>query len=139
MHYLINIIKEIYYFFENNIIANSMELNRETAMRLWNKTFGKEISAHDFAGRKIVKGAYNDRNSEFAWNVDHVYPQSKGGATNDSNLIVCHILTNDEKANKFPCFTTNKKKFEILKVQNHYEIRNLSNSKEKQQDKGCVF
>lgn len=110
-----------------------MELNRETAMRLWNKTFGKETSAHDFTGRKIVKGAYNDRNSEFAWNVDHIYPQSKGGATNDSNLIVCHVLTNDEKANKFPCFTANKKKFEILKVQNHYEIKSLSNNKKEQQ------
>lgn len=109
-----------------------MELNRETAMRLWNKTFGKETSVQDFTGRKIVKGAYNDRNSEFAWNVDHIYPQSKGGATNDSNLIVCHILTNDEKANKFPCFTANKKKFEILKVQNHYEIKKLSSSKEQQ-------
>ena len=110
-------------------MAISMELNRETAMRLWNKTFGKETSAYDFTGRKIVKGAYNDRNSEFAWNVDHIYPQSKGGATNDSNLIVCHVLTNDEKANKFPCFTANKKKFEILKVQNHHEIKSLSNNK----------
>ena len=109
-------------------MTNYMELNRETAMRLWNKTFGKEVSTHDFTGRKIVKGAYNDRNSEFGWNVDHIYPQSKGGATNDSNLVVCHVLTNDEKSNKFPCFIANKKKFEILKVQNHYEIRNLSNS-----------
>lgn len=120
-------------------MAISMELNRETAMRLWNKTFGKETSAHDFTGRKIVKGAYNDRNSEFAWNVDHIYPQSKGGATNDSNLIVCHVLTNDEKADKFPCFTANKKKFEILKVQNHYEIKNLSNSKEKTQETTVNF
>jgi len=119
-------------------MAISMELNRETAMRLWNKTFGKETSAHDFTGRKIVKGAYNDRNSEFAWNVDHIYPQSKGGATNDSNLIVCHILTNNEKANKFPCFTANKKKFEILKVQNHYEIKSLSNNKKEQQQQKDV-
>ena len=115
-----------------------MELNRETAMRLWNKTFGKETSVHDFTGRKIVKGAYNDRNSEFAWNVDHIYPQSKGGATNDSNLIVCHVLTNDEKANKFPCFTANKKKFEILKVQNHYEIKSLSNNKKEEQQQKDV-
>lgn len=119
-------------------MAISMELNRETAMRLWNKTFGKETSAHDFTGRKIVKGAYNDRNSEFAWNVDHIYPQSKGGATNDSNLIVCHVLTNDEKANKFPCFTANKKKFEILKIQNHYEIKSLSNNKKEQQQQKDV-
>ena len=116
-----------------------MELNRETAMRLWSKTFGKETSVFDFSGRKIVKGAYNDRNSEFAWNVDHIYPQSKGGATNDSNLIVCHILTNDEKADKFPCFTANKQKFEIIKVQNHYEIKNLSNVKDVQQNEETNF
>ena len=116
-----------------------MELNRETAMRLWSKTFGKETSVYDFSGRKIVKGAYNDRNSEFAWNVDHIYPQSKGGATNDSNLIVCHILTNDEKADKFPCFTANKQKFEIIKVQNHYEIKKLSSVKHVQQNKETNF
>lgn len=110
-----------------------MELNKETAMRLWNRTYGKETSCSDYAGRKIVKGAYNDRNSEFAWNVDHIYPQSKGGKTNDSNLIICHILTNDEKADKFPCFTANKQKFEILKVQNHYEIKSLSNHKNERQ------
>lgn len=116
-----------------------MELNRETAMRLWSKTFGKETSVFDFSGRRIVKGAYNDRNSEFAWNVDHIYPQSKGGATNDSNLIVCHILTNDEKADKFPCFTANKQNFEIIKVQNHYEIKNLSNVKDVKQSEETNF
>ena len=100
-----------------------MDLNRETAMRLWNKSFGKDTKATDFAGRTIAKGAYNDRNSEFGWNVDHILPQSKGGATADYNLICCHIKTNDEKADTFPCFTANGVAFEIVKVQNHYEIR----------------
>jgi hypothetical protein len=100
-----------------------MDLNRETAMRLWNKSFGKDTKAVDFAGRTIAKGAYNDRNSEFGWNVDHILPQSKGGATADYNLICCHIKTNDEKADKFPCFTANETVFEIVKVQNHYEIK----------------
>ncbi len=100
-----------------------MELNRETAMRLWNKSFGKETKATDFTGRTIAKGAYNDRNSEFGWNVDHILPQSRGGKTADHNLVCCHILTNDEKADKFPGFIANKKKFTIVKVENHYEIK----------------
>ena len=103
-----------------------MDLNRETAMRIWNKSFGKDTKAVDFAGRTIAKGAYNDRNSEFGWNVDHILPQSKGGATADYNLVCCHIKTNDEKADKFPCFTANEIAFEIVKVQNHYEIRQKS-------------
>lgn len=110
------------YFMEKdeNII---MELNRETAMRLWGKHFGKETKATDFSGRVIAKGAYGDRNSEFGWNVDHILPQSKGGTTADHNLVCCHILTNDEKADRFPAFVANGRRFEIIKVQNHYEIR----------------
>lgn len=100
-----------------------MDINRETAMRLWNKSFGKESKVKDFTGRMMAKGAYNDRNSEFGWNVDHILPQSKGGVTADHNLVCCHILTNDEKADKFPCFKANGILFEIIKVQNHYEIR----------------
>lgn len=100
-----------------------MDLNRETAMRLWSKSFGKGTKVKDFAGREIAKGAYNDRNSEYGWNVDHVLPQSRGGKTADYNLVCCHISTNDEKADKFPCFVANKLKFEIVKVENHYEIK----------------
>ena len=45
-----------------------MDLNRETAMRLWNKSFGKDTKkAVDFAGRTIAKGAYNDRIAEQRW------------------------------------------------------------------------
>lgn len=111
-----------------------MDLNRETAMRLWSKSFGKETKAVDFAGRIIAKGAYNDRNSEFGWNVDHILPQSKGGATADHNLVCCHIRTNDEKADRFPCFTANGTAFEIVKVQYHYEIRAKSKKKESEEE-----
>ena len=111
------------------IKQKSMDLNRETAMRLWNKSFGKESKVKDFAGRIMAKGAYNDRNSEFGWNVDHILPQSKGGATADHNLVCCHIKTNDEKADSFPCFNANGVSYEIVKVQNHYEVRSKSKKK----------
>ena len=103
-------------------------------MRLWNKSFGKETKVKDFAGRTIAKGAYNDRNSDCGWNVDHILPQSRGGATADHNLVCCHILTNDEKADKFPCFNANGVSFEIIRVQNHYEIRHKSNEPKKQKN-----
>lgn len=99
-----------------------MNLNKETAIRLWVQQFGKRQKAFDFAGREIAKAAYNDRNSKYGWNVDHIFPLSKGGKTADYNLICCHILTNDEKADKFPCFKANANEFEIQKRQNHYEI-----------------
>ena len=108
-----------------------MDLNKETAMRLWNKSFGKKTKVKDFTGRTIAKGAYNDRNSEFGWNVDHILPQSRCGKTADHNLVCCHILTNDEKADKFPAFKANGINFEIVKVENHYEIKLLTKETKK--------
>lgn len=83
----------------------------------------------------MVKGAYNDRKSDYGWNVDHILPQSKGGVTADHNLVCCSIKTNDEKADKFPCFTANDKKFEITKVQNHYEIKMISDNMDDEDEK----
>ena len=112
-----------------------MDLNHETAMRLWNKHYGKSTKATDFAGRKIVKGAYNDRNSEFGWNVDHILPQSRGGVTADHNLVIVNIKTNDEKADKFPGFAANGKKFTIVKVENHYEIKPMKKDNHNDEEK----
>ena len=113
-----------------------MELNKETAMRLWNEQFGSQQKAFDFAGREIAKAAYNNRNSKFGWNVDHILPQSRGGKTADHNLICCHILTNDEKADKFPCFKANDQEFEIQKRQNHYEIIPKADKKDQADKQG---
>lgn len=99
-----------------------MEINKDHALRLWNSQFGRRTKATDYAGRQMDKSAYNSRNSQFGWNVDHILPQSKGGKTSDHNLICCNIKTNDEKADSFPCFNANGQNFEIRRRQNHYEI-----------------
>ena len=101
----------------------TVEICRELAMSIWKKTYGKATKAKDFAGREMDKGAYDQRGSKFGWNLDHILPKSRGGKDTESNLICCHIITNDEKADKFPCFTANGKQFEIIKVENHYEIK----------------
>lgn len=116
-----------------------MNLNKETAIRLWTQQFGKRQKALDFAGREIAKAAYNDRNSKYGWNVDHILPLSRGGKTADHNLICCHILTNDEKADKFPCFKANAKEFEIRGRQNHYEIIARTVVQEEQEDEVVNF
>lgn len=116
-----------------------MDLNKETASRLWVQQFGKRQKATDFAGREIAKAAYNDRNSNYGWNVDHILPLSKGGKTADHNLICCHILTNDEKADKFPCFKANEKEFEIQKHQNHYEIVARTSDQKREENEAINF
>lgn len=116
-----------------------MNLNKETALRLWTQQFGKRQKTLDFAGRDIAKAAYNDRNSNYGWNVDHILPLSRGGKTADYNLICCHILTNDEKSDRFPCFKANEKEFEIQKRQNHYEIVERSPEESIEEDEVVNF
>ncbi len=99
-----------------------MEINKENALKLWASRFGKKQKVKDFAGREIMRSAYDDRNSKYGWNIDHILPQSQGGKSTESNLICCSILTNDEKQDSFPCFSANDRDFEIKRVQNHYEI-----------------
>lgn len=119
---------------------NAMEINHETAMLLWKKRYGKATRVKDFAGREMDKGSYGNRNSDYGWNLDHILPQSQGGKDTESNLICCHILTNDEKANKFPAFTANGKTFEIVKVENHYEIKEKNPKTElEEEEKGVNF
>ncbi len=115
-----------------------MNINRENAMLLWNKRYGKAIRVKDFAGREMDKGSYGNRNSKYGWNLDHICPQTQGGKDSESNLICCHITTNDEKADKFPCFIANEKNFEIVKVQNHYEIK-LTSDEETDEDDSINF
>lgn len=121
------------------INEETMQLNKETALRLWTKQFGNCQKATEFSGREIAKAAYNDRNSKFGWNVDHILPQSRGGKTTDSNLICCHILTNDEKSDKFPCFKANGRQFEIQKKQNHYEIIQIDGQQQEHQKELNLF
>lgn len=119
-----------------------MDINRETAMALWTKRYGKTVRVKDFSGREMDKGSYDNRNSKYGWNLDHILPKSKGGKDTESNLICVHIETNDEKADKFPVFNANGKTFEIVKVENHYEIKERKNNEEKQQEyqeKGINF
>lgn len=106
-----------------------MLANKETAMRLWASRYGKAQRVRDYAGRMMDRAAYGDRGSQFGWNLDHILPQSKGGKTADHNLVCCAILTNDEKADKI-CFTANGRRFQVIKVENHYEIVLLGEKEE---------
>lgn len=58
---------QVYFFLQRNEVQHmkqSMELNIETASRLWIKQFGKKQKTVYFFGRTIARGTYNDRNSE---------------------------------------------------------------------------
>lgn len=105
-----------------------MKTNYETALSIWNSTFGKNVSTTaDFANRKINRDDYDNPNSEFGWTIDFILPASKSGRNEMSNLICVHFITANEKQNKFPIFKANNKEFEIVRTNNRYRIKEITN------------
>ena len=77
-----------------------MEINKDTAMKLWEEKLGDKTEARDYEGREILKAAYGQKGSQYSWNIDHIKPKSKGGTDRVDNLQIVHISTNQEKADR---------------------------------------
>lgn len=87
------------------------------AKKLWENEFGEEEVGFDFDGCEVRKGSYNQNCSQYAWNIDHIFPKSLGGTDDFSNLQVTHIETNAERGNK-NTFWINKTKYQVKRI-NH--------------------
>lgn len=99
-----------------------MEINRKSAMKIWEEQFGGGVSAVDFAGRRIQKGAYGQRTSSFGWELVHILPKTEGGKTEPSNLICVHVRTADEKSDLFPSFKANEVSYVISESEGVWSI-----------------
>ncbi len=53
-------------------------------------------------GSKMLYGSHesiiSQRNSRYAWNIDHIIPKSRGGSNSINNLHAVHIRCNRNKA-----------------------------------------
>ena len=90
-----------------------MELNRKNAMKAWEDQFGKIVQAVDFAGRKIQKGAYEQKTSDFGWMLTYLVPKNAGGSAKPENLLCVHVKTAEEKGDSYPAFFANEKKYNV--------------------------
>jgi len=78
--------------------------------------------AYDFAGFRIKRSEYNNRRSNYGWNIDHLIPLSKNGLNSKCNKAIASIIANDQKANKTSFvieFDDEKEYYQVQKIGNN--------------------
>lgn len=90
-------------------------MSKYTTLEVWEMYYGKKEEVTDYAGRKILKSACNNRYSKYFPTLDHIRPLSKGGLDIIDNIVVCHRDTNEEKANSFPHWKANGSSFKAIR------------------------
>lgn len=91
-------------------------MSKYRTIDLWNHYYGNKEEVKDYAGRLMKKSACGNPNSKYHPTIDHVRPISQGGKDTLENIVVCHKLTNEEKADDFPHWQANGKDFIAKKV-----------------------
>lgn len=85
-----------------------LKLDEDSTIDLvWNKAFvvPKYDPARfrkDSSGAWIARFSYGDTESIFGWEIDHVYPISKGGSDDERNLRPINWRNNRSKGNDYP-------------------------------------
>ncbi len=87
-----------------------MNYSRIKLKEIWNKAPKCKCSDEDchpnnhrlcyLCKQTILFGAYWQENSNYAWDVDHIKPISRGGSNDIFNLMPCCIECNRKKGNK---------------------------------------
>ena len=81
-----------------------------TKKDVWNKGkiipgYKPDIYRQDLAGAWIKWDDYGNINSDYGWEIDHIYPESKGGSDDLSNLKPLQWANNRSKGDNYPLFT----------------------------------
>lgn len=87
-----------------------MTFNEDTIKKVWLKGvivegYDPSLFRKDACGAWIMWDKYAAIDSPFGWEIDHVFPQSRGGGDELVNLRPLHIMNNRSKGNDYPSYT----------------------------------
>lgn len=80
---------------------------------VWEKGFiikGKDQEKwrKDVCGALMYRKFYGRQDIDYGWNIDHIYPESKGGNHDIDNLRPMHWENNLSKSDNYPTYTSVK-------------------------------
>lgn len=60
----------------------------ERHIEIWERDYGNATRVYAECGCEVDKAAYNQKNSAFGWDLDHIWPSSRNGSDSNRNLQV---------------------------------------------------
>ncbi len=103
-------------------------MSKYSLIGIWDQIFPGQNEVTDYAGRRMVRSAIGNQNSRYCPTIDHIRPISNGGKDCLENIVICNQTTNAEKADSFPNWTANGKRFQAKRVKgtsDEYDIYQL--------------
>ncbi|MBU0710742.1 HNH endonuclease [bacterium] len=83
------------------------EANESLIIQVWRKGliisgYDENVWRYDICGKLIRFSDHGNTDSEYGWEIDHIYPESKGGSDDISNLQLLQWENNRNKADTYP-------------------------------------
>ncbi len=86
-----------------------MSFTEEQKLDAWNKAriiegTDANLFRQDACGAWIRWDMYANRNNDYGWEIDHIFPESRGGTNISENLRALQWENNLTKGDDYPCY-----------------------------------
>lgn len=86
-----------------------MEFTEQEKVEAWSKArviegYDKNMFRKDACGAWIAWNKYAQRDNDYGWEIDHIYPVKLGGDNHPENLRALHYRNNISKADDYPSY-----------------------------------